>query len=129
MPVLNRLSWITRYLNPILRPVARRLPPMAVLHHSGRNTGTPYETPVQAFRTGDSYLVGLAYDSDAQWAKNLFAGGTATMTRRGRHHLVTAPRRRSTDALAALPLPVRLAMRALSVTDFIEFDASHDATT
>jgi len=62
-------------MNPLAMPLMRRLPPFAVLHHRGRRSGRSYDTPVQALRTNDGWVVALAYDHNSAWALNLLAAG------------------------------------------------------
>ena len=126
MTVLSHVSGLPRYLNPRLMPAARRFPPLAVIHHQGRRTGRTYDTPVQAYRTGNGYLVGLAYDTNAQWARNVLASGRAQMTRAGQRYTISQPRRRGPEARHDLPAPVALMMRALGIDEFLEFDAARD---
>ena len=64
-----------RYVNPVVRPVARRLPTFGVLTYRGRKTGRTYHTPINAFRRGDDYVFFLTYGSDVQWVKNVLAAG------------------------------------------------------
>jgi deazaflavin-dependent oxidoreductase (nitroreductase family) len=73
----------TRYLDPVLRPLASRLPYFGVLTHVGRTTGRTYRTPLNVFRRGDSYVFFLTYGSDAHWVKNVLAAGSATLETRG----------------------------------------------
>ena len=47
---------VNRYVNPITRPVAKKLPGFAVLTHRGRKTGRTYRTPINVFRRGNDYL-------------------------------------------------------------------------
>ncbi|MGW0860570.1 nitroreductase family deazaflavin-dependent oxidoreductase [Streptomyces sp. NPDC002690] len=124
MPVLSRFSGLPRYFNPVLRPLARWIPPLAVLHHRGRRSGTPFDTPVQAFRTGTGFIVGLAYDSNANWALNILAAGGGTISRGGRRYTISRPRRRGPEARADLAAPVGFVMRKLDIDDFLEFDAA-----
>lgn len=127
MTALSRLSGLPKFLNPKIMATARRVPPLAVLHHRGRTSGRAYDTPVQAYRTKNGVLVGLAYDSNSQWALNLLAAGTGEMTQSGREYTLTRPRRRGPEARKDLPAPVALTMRALGIADFMEFDASPQA--
>jgi deazaflavin-dependent oxidoreductase (nitroreductase family) len=129
MTVLGHLPSLPRYLNPALTPVARRLPPLAVIHHRGRRSGREYDTPVQAYPTRNGVLVGLAYTSNAQWARNVLAAGAASMTRAGRTSTIRNPRRRGPDALRDLPGPVALMMRALDIEDFLEFDDEQERSS
>lgn len=124
MPVLSRFSGLPKYLNPVLRPLARWMPPLAVLHHRGRRSGTPFDTPVQAFRTRTGFVVGLAYTPDANWAKNILALDGGQISRGGRCYTISRPRRRGPEARADLPAPVGFMMRKLGIDDFLEFDAT-----
>ena len=65
MPMPRPLAGLPRYLNPVLKPVARRLRPLAVLHHRGVRSRRIYDTPMQACRTPEGYIVGLAYNRNA----------------------------------------------------------------
>jgi deazaflavin-dependent oxidoreductase (nitroreductase family) len=79
----------TRYLNPVMCHVVRRLPGFGLVIHSGRTTGRTYRTPVNVFRRGDTYLFFLTYGADAQWVKNILAAGSCSLETRGRVvHLV-----------------------------------------
>ncbi|MFB7712480.1 hypothetical protein [Streptomyces sp. NPDC056105] len=124
MTALQRLSGLPRFLNPKIMPLARRPPPLAVLQHRGRTSGRVYFTPVQAYRTKSGFLVGLAFSSEAQWARNLLAAVTGEITRAGRQFTLTQPRRRGPEALKDLPAPVALIMRSLKIAEFMEFDAA-----
>ncbi|MFC7623910.1 hypothetical protein [Microlunatus sp. GCM10028923] len=107
-------------INPVLLPLARRLPPLAVLHHVGRRSGTAYRTPVQAYRTERGFLIGLVYDSAADWARNLEVAGTGELTRAGRTYPVSAPTRlAAVDALRLLPGPAAWLMRLVRVEEFL----------
>lgn len=124
MTVLGHMPGLPRVLNPKIKRLARRLPPLAVLHHTGRKSGRTFETPVQAYRTPTGFIVGLAYGSDAQWAKNLLAAHTGEITRAGHRYTLTTPRRRGPEALNDLPRPVALMMRLLRIDSFMDFDAA-----
>jgi hypothetical protein len=39
-------AFVQRYINPVTRPVAKRLPTFAILTHRGRKTGPAYTTPI-----------------------------------------------------------------------------------
>jgi len=56
----------TRYVDPVLRPVAGWLPAFGIVIHRGRKTGRLYETPVNVFRRGEDYVFFLTYGSDVQ---------------------------------------------------------------
>ena len=73
----------TRFVDPILRPVAGIVPSFGVLHHRGRSTGRTYRTPVNVFQRGDTYLFFLTYGSDVHWVKNVLAAGQCAIETRG----------------------------------------------
>ena len=119
------MAALSRLLNPLAMPLTRRLPPLAVLHHRGRRTGRSYDTPVQAYRTPDGWVVGLAYDRNAPFALNLLAAGGGEMTRAGRRYRITQPRRVGREALELLPVWAVPQMRLVGIDDFLQFDATH----
>ena len=118
------MAALSRLLNPLAMPLTRRLPPLAVLHHRGRRTGRSYDTPVQAYRTPDGWVVGLAYDRNAPFALNLLAAGGGEMTRAGRRYRITQPRRVGREALELLPVWAVPQMRLVGIDDFLQFDAT-----
>lgn len=120
----RRMAALPRLLNPLAMPLNRRLPPLAVLHHQGRRTGRSYDTPVQAYRTPDGWVVGLAYDRNSPFALNLLAAGGGEMTRAGRHYRITQPRRAGREVLELLPVWASLLMRVVGIEDFLRFDAT-----
>jgi deazaflavin-dependent oxidoreductase (nitroreductase family) len=119
----RRMAALPRLLNPLVLPLTRRLPPLALLHHRGRRSGRSYDTPVQAYSTPDGWLVGLAYDHNAPFALNLLATGGGEMTRAGRRYRITRPRRVGREALKLLPALASLEMRAVGIEEFLQFDA------
>ncbi|BDV31046.1 nitroreductase family deazaflavin-dependent oxidoreductase [Microbacterium terricola] len=73
----------------------RRLFPLwAVLHHTGRKSGTPYSVPVAVVPSSDPGLIviGLPWGPHTNWARNVVAAGTARIVWKGSEHIVTAPR-------------------------------------
>ena len=47
-PWLDRIQ--IKYMNPVIKPLAGRLPGLSVITHRGRTSGQPYETVVTAYR-------------------------------------------------------------------------------
>lgn len=77
-----------KYINPIIRPVARYLPGMAVIKHRGRKSGTAYETVVTPYRSGNTVVIMLIHGK-TNWVKNILAAGEADLRLRGKDlHLV-----------------------------------------
>ncbi len=120
MPMPRSFRRVARALNPIVLPIARRMPPLAVVHHVGRKTGRQYENPVMAFETEDGWIVSLAYGSDVQWARNLDQASGGELTRSGRTFRVSAVRAIAWDRAApSLPGWARGVLRSASVDDFL----------
>ena len=80
-----------RVANPIVRLVAGRVPPLAVVHHTGRSSGRRHRTPVVAFARGDAIVIALVYGRESDWVRNVGATGGASITRRGRSEAYVEP--------------------------------------
>ncbi|MBV2362030.1 nitroreductase family deazaflavin-dependent oxidoreductase [Streptomonospora nanhaiensis] len=120
MPMPRAFRSLSRVLNPVVRPLAGRLPPLALVHHTGRRTGRAYSTPVMAFPTGAGWVIALAYGSDVQWLRNAEHAGGADLTRAGRRHRAAALRRvPAAEAAGLLPAWARAVMRLADVRDYL----------
>ncbi|CDO26581.1 nitroreductase family deazaflavin-dependent oxidoreductase [Mycolicibacterium mageritense] len=73
-PAVERFQ--IKYINPLMKPFAKRMPGFTVIKHRGRTSGTPYETVVTSFRKGNTLAVGLAHGK-TNWVKNVLAAGEA----------------------------------------------------
>ena len=102
MPVPRAFRKVGRTVNPFIVPMARRVPPLAVIHHVGRRSGRAYQTPVMAFPTGDGWVVALFYGDAVQWLQNARGPGGVTLTRSGERHQVSQVRQ--LDAATGAPL-------------------------
>lgn len=73
-------AWLERlqikYVNPLLRPLSKRMPGLGVIKHTGRTSGKPYETIVTPYRKGSVLAIGLAHGK-TNWVKNVLAAGEA----------------------------------------------------
>jgi deazaflavin-dependent oxidoreductase (nitroreductase family) len=77
-----------KYLNPLIAPIAKYLPGMAVIKHHGRKSGTTYETVVTPFRSGNTVVIMLIHGK-TNWVKNVLAAGAADLRFKGEDlHLV-----------------------------------------
>jgi deazaflavin-dependent oxidoreductase (nitroreductase family) len=65
-----------KYINPLLRPLSKRMPGVAVVKHRGRTSGKDFETIVTAYRKGDVLAIGLMHGK-TNWVKNVLAAGEA----------------------------------------------------
>ena len=104
----------TRYVDPLMRPLARRLPSFGILTYPGRTTGRIYHTPINVFRRGEAYLFFLTYGSDVHWVKNVLAAGSCTLETRGRVVSLTDPELVIDPELRPAPPHVRFVERYLA---------------
>lgn len=63
----------------------------ARIHHIGRTSGRPYETPVGAVLTADGFLISLPYGLRSQWVRNVLANGSATLDFEGETYDLVDP--------------------------------------
>jgi deazaflavin-dependent oxidoreductase (nitroreductase family) len=114
-----------RYLNPLMRHVAPRLPGFGILTFRGRKSGRTYSTPVNVFRRGDTYYVFLTYGSDAQWVKNVLAAGSCSIQTRGRVVELVNPELVTDPELRPAPRFVRFVeQRVAGVTQYLRLRAA-----
>ena len=108
--------WLERfqikYVNPLLRPLSKRMPGFAVITHRGRTSGTNYETIVTAYRKDSVLAIGLVHGK-TNWVKNVLAAGEADIhVGRKDLHLVNPRVLPAGTVNAALPrIPQMLAKR------------------
>jgi len=116
---------VNRYVNPITRPLARRLPGFAILTHTGRKSGRKYQTPINVFKRGNHYLFFLTYGSDVQWVKNVLAIGSASIETRGRLVELVDPELITDPELRAAPPHVRFVEgRIAGATQYVRMRVS-----
>ena len=113
----------TRYLDPVLRPLAARLPTFAVMMHRGRKSGRVYRTPINVFRRGDAYLFFLTYGADVDWVKNVLAAGSCSLRTRGHDVALVDPELIEDPELRAAPLIPRLLERVAGVDTYLRMRA------
>ena len=80
-----------KYINPVMSPLAKKLPGFTVVKHRGRKSGKQFETTVNSFRKGDVLAIGLLHGK-TNWVKNVLAAGEADMCVSGTDLHVVNPR-------------------------------------
>ena len=77
-----------RYVNPMVRPLSKRMRGLAVITHRGRTSGKEYETIVTGYRKGGVLAIALAHGK-TNWVKNVLAAGESDIHVGGKDlHLV-----------------------------------------
>jgi deazaflavin-dependent oxidoreductase (nitroreductase family) len=67
-----------KYVNPVIKPIARFVPGFATIKHRGRKSGKTYETVVTAYRKGNTVAIALGHGK-TDWVKNVLAAGEADL--------------------------------------------------
>jgi deazaflavin-dependent oxidoreductase (nitroreductase family) len=123
VPLLKTLARINkRITNPVMRRFAR-IPPMAIVVHRGRSSGSEYRTPVFAFPTDQGFAIALTFGHEVDWLKNVLAAGSCKLVRQG--HTIEAGNPRVVGWAAGsknMPVPVRVALLGLQARDFLLLD-------
>lgn len=110
---LDRLQ--TKYFNPVVRPLAGRMPGLALFIHTGRRSGRRFETPVTAYRKDGQLAIVLGHGM-ADWARNALAAGQADVKIRGDQVHIVNPRIEPNGRdVAALPGFARRQARKIAV--------------
>ena len=109
----------THIFNRFSRLFAGWLPGFGLLVYRGRNSGREYRTPMNVFRRGDEYVFALTYGPDVQWVKNIVAAGGCDLITRGRTIRLVEPVQFTDPKRSAMPLPVRLFLGPMRVTEFL----------
>jgi deazaflavin-dependent oxidoreductase (nitroreductase family) len=124
MPIPRRIARFNRRVtNPILGPIAVRLPGFGILIHRGRRSGREYRTPVLSFRRDDTRVFALTYGTETDWVRNVLAAGSCHLVMRGRAIHLVEPRLFHDPAHRAVPRIVRLGLGILRADDFLELRA------
>jgi deazaflavin-dependent oxidoreductase (nitroreductase family) len=94
----------------------------SVVRHEGRKSGKTFETPVVAIPTDDGFVISLPYGSDADWVKNVLAGGHATIVQDGSTYEVEGPEVVAiADTADSFPMPNQRAHRWFGVDECLRF--------
>jgi deazaflavin-dependent oxidoreductase (nitroreductase family) len=109
-----------RFVNPVTRLVAGRLPGFGILLYRGRKSGTEYRTPMNVFRRGNEYFFALTYGPDVQWVKSIVVAGECHLLTQGRTLRLIGPRFVHDPSRRQMPPVVRQFLGLLNVTEFLE---------
>lgn len=104
-----------KYINPVLKPIARYLPGTATIEHRGRKSGKPYKTIVTTYRKGGVLAIALGHGK-TDWVKNVLAAGEADIHYARRDvHITNARILPAGSDGSGLPSLVRLQLRRMAV--------------
>ncbi len=127
----TRLAWMrpitTRVVNPITRRFAGHLPWFGIVVVPGRRSGIVRRVPMNVFRDGRDYVFALTYGADVDWVKNTLAANGCELETRGRTVSLRDPVVVHDPSRRLMPLPVRLFLGLLGVTEFLRATPSPTA--
>ena len=121
MPAPRWLARLNLHVtNHLLGPLARRLPGMGIVIHTGRKSRRLYRTPVMIFKRGERMIIALTYGRDSQWVHNVLADNGCDFETQ--HHILhlSQPHIVHDEKRGAVPGFHRFILSLMNVTDFLE---------
>jgi deazaflavin-dependent oxidoreductase (nitroreductase family) len=113
------------FTNPVMGTFAWIVPPLAVVHHTGRKSGKPYKSPVIALASERGFVIPMTYGRDVDWARNLVAARGGEIERMGSRTKVRNPRIVGLDeARSHLAAPARAFFGVMNFPGFVVLDAA-----
>jgi hypothetical protein len=115
------------FTNPILGPLARVMPPLAMICHVGQTSGRNYSTPAVAFRSSETFVIPITYGRDVDWARNVVSAHGCEIEQMGRRLTTSNPR--VVDLATAgpeLPAAIREAFRIADLPGYLLLDLQPD---
>jgi len=112
----------TPHLNRYVTRIAggRYVPFWSLIRHQGRRSGRTYATPVTASRVPGGFAVPMAFGEEADWYRNIVAGGSAAIRWRGtEHHVGDAVALDPDSAMFGFPGWQKRLFRALGIRRFV----------
>jgi len=119
MPFPEALTRFNKHVtNKVFLLFAGWIPPLAVVEHHGRLSGSRYRTPIMAFPSDGGYVFALTYGRNVDWVKNLLASGVGSLEHFGSEFPVHSFSFISFyQAINVFPFWVRVFLQLLSVKD------------
>ncbi len=116
-------GWWGKINKRVFNPMELKRGVRPVLTHVGRNSGTTYRTPLDAYPVDGGYLFILVYGSGSDWVRNVLAAGHARLTVNGQDVELTNPRLVDEDeAWQALDDTVSRPPRMLRIHEYLRMD-------
>jgi hypothetical protein len=80
---------------------------------------------VNVFRVPDGFIIALTYSSQSEWVKNVLAAGGCELKTRGKKYQLSAPTIVHDPTRRRFPIPVRIVLRLIGASDFVQLSTSH----
>ena len=110
-----------RFLNRLTGKIARSSGgPFTIIRHVGRRSGKPYETPIIAIPTADSFVIALTYGPAVDWYRNVLAAGQCQVLWHRREYTIdTIEPMEAQAALPYFPWFERTILKLVGIQDFV----------
>lgn len=115
-------AFLKHIFNPlILRSAGTRHSPFAVVHHVGRKSGRPYQTPIIVQRVTGGLMAELTYGPKVDWYRNVVAAGGCRVRWHGQDYIVEGLEPVDAETgLVAFPRHQRLVLQILRRRHFVK---------
>jgi deazaflavin-dependent oxidoreductase (nitroreductase family) len=113
------LPFTTHILNRFTRRFVHNVPGFGIISYRGRKSGRIYHTPMNLFHRDGTYVFALTYGSGVQWVRNVLAAGEADVRIGNRIIHLTKPELFVDPSRRLMPIPVRLFLRLMRVSEFL----------
>jgi hypothetical protein len=80
---------------------------------------------VNVFRAPEGFLIALTYGWESEWVKNVLAARGCELETRGVRYQLSAPTIVQDPTGRRFPRPVRIVLRLIGATDFMQLSTSH----
>jgi deazaflavin-dependent oxidoreductase (nitroreductase family) len=117
----RRFLWLLKNtLNRLTSRMARAgRGPFSLVRHTGRKSGTVYETPIMVAAVPEGFIAELTYGENVNWYRNIVAAGGCEILVDGVSHRVVAVEPYPDDAgTRAFGMPARLVLQLLRRHEF-----------
>ena len=89
---MDLVRLFSKNFNPLVtREIEAGTSPNSLILHTGRKSGKPYRTPVDATYLGDFLLITLPYGNRSDWTKNVLAAGGCGVVHKGQTFTASQP--------------------------------------
>src|SRR5215472_13863447 len=110
----DRMRYINKHVtNRVLRGfTSLSHGPFAIIYHTGRRSGKPYETVIWVWQMREGFVIALTLGQEVDWYRNMKAASGGTVYWHKRLYYVGKPELVDTEkALTAFPAFFRLLFR------------------
>ena len=99
--------------------------PISIVHHIGRRSGKPYETPIIVQPIPGGFMFALTYGPDVDWYRNVLAAGRCSLVWHGKTYQLERPQPVDSETgLSAFPFPFSPMLKLMGIRHFFRMEIS-----